>query len=141
MGRKTSKQIQFAAIPFSVGTDGRTRVMLLTSRQTKRWVIPKGWPMIGHKPREVAEQEAYEEAGVVGRIIGKRPVGVYHYSKGLPSREHILCQVSVYLLLVEAVMDDWPEKDERERAWFETAKAASLVNEGGLSEILLTAVP
>jgi 8-oxo-dGTP pyrophosphatase MutT (NUDIX family) len=141
MERKTRKQIQFAAIPFSVGPDGGTRVMLLTSRETRRWIIPKGWPMKGHKAREVAEQEAYEEAGVIGRIIGKRPVGSYHYSKSLPSQEPILCRVSVFLLLVERVMDDWPEKNERKRAWFETAEAASLVDEGGLSEILLTAVP
>lgn len=141
MERKSRKQIQFAAIPFSVGPDGGTRVMLLTSRETKRWIIPKGWPMKGRKAREVAAQEAYEEAGVVGKIIGKRPVGFYHYSKSLPFQEPILCRVSVFLLLVEAVMDDWPEKAERQRAWFETAEAASLVDEGGLSEIILTAVP
>jgi 8-oxo-dGTP pyrophosphatase MutT (NUDIX family) len=57
--------------------------MLLTSRGTHRWVIPKGWPMKGRKPAEVASQEAYEEAGLIGQIVGKRPLGSFHYEKRL----------------------------------------------------------
>jgi 8-oxo-dGTP pyrophosphatase MutT (NUDIX family) len=61
--------------------------MLLTSREMRRWVIPKGWPMKGRKPAEVARQEAYEEAGLVGHIVGKRPLGSFHYEKRLAKRE------------------------------------------------------
>ena len=83
MGKsKTLDEVQFAALPFRVADDG-LRVMLLTSRETQRWVIPKGWPMRGRKPREAAAQEAFEEAGILGTIVGKRPVGSCHYSKRL----------------------------------------------------------
>ena len=65
----------FGALPWRIGARGTREVMLLTSRETHRWVIPKGWPMKGRKPAEVASQEAYEEAGLVGRVVGKRPLG------------------------------------------------------------------
>ena len=127
---------QYAALPFRIDTDGRSQVMLLTSRATKRWVIPKGWPMCGKKPREVAAQEAFEEAGLVGRLIGKRPVGSFHYAKELASGVSVLCQVKVFLLLVEQQLDDWPEREQRETRWFGAFDAAALVAEGGLAEIL-----
>src|SRR5215472_4636182 len=102
MGRSVADDpVQFAALPFRIAADGRLRVMLITSRETHRWVIPKGWPMHGRKPRDVAAREAFEEAGVVGRVIGKKPVGRYHYSKQLPSHDSVLCEVQVFLLLVE----------------------------------------
>ena len=69
---------QFAALPFALAPDG-LRVLLVTSRETRRRVIPKGWPIRGLKPREVAAREAFEEAGVVGSIVGKRPIGHYHW--------------------------------------------------------------
>lgn len=79
---------QIAALPLTVGDDGNVRVLLLTSRETKRWVIPKGWPMKGRKPYEAAAQEALEEAGVIGHTK-KNPIGSYVYFKrrdsGLPS--------------------------------------------------------
>jgi 8-oxo-dGTP pyrophosphatase MutT (NUDIX family) len=107
---KTRDQIQFAALPFHYEEDGRLRVMLLTSRETKRWVIPKGWPMRGRKPREVAAQEAFEEAGLIGTIVGNRPIGSYHYTKQISAHDHVLCEVSVFLFLVARQLDDWPEK-------------------------------
>src|ERR1700731_1396671 len=93
---------QCAALPFKIAPDG-IRVLLLTSRETRRWVIPKGWPIRGLKPREVAAREAFEEAGLIGAIVGKRSIGSYHYSKKLPARgelprRELLCQVKVFLL-------------------------------------------
>jgi len=73
--RKFARARQFGALPWRIGARGTREVMLLTSRETHRWVIPKGWPMKGRKPAEVASQEAYEEAGLVGRVVGKRPLG------------------------------------------------------------------
>lgn len=128
--------IQFAALPFCFGEDGRLRVMLVTSRETKRWLIPKGWPMRGRKPHEVAAQEAYEEAGLRGKIIGKRPVGSYHYEKRIAPADGLLCEVSVFLLQVERQLKNWPEKAERQTGWFDPSDAADLVDEGGLAEIL-----
>jgi 8-oxo-dGTP pyrophosphatase MutT (NUDIX family) len=126
---------QFAALPWRISEGGTRQVMLLTSRETRRWVIPKGWPMKKRKPAEVASQEAYEEAGLIGQIVGKRPFGSFHYAK-LVATEAVLCQVRVFLLRVEQQLDDWPEKRERETKWFEAKEAASLVDEGGLAEII-----
>jgi 8-oxo-dGTP pyrophosphatase MutT (NUDIX family) len=109
--------------------------MLLTSRETRRWVIPKGWPMKGRKPAQVARQEAFEEAGLVGKIVGKRPLGNYFYSKRLTKKE-ILTDVFVYSFNVEQQLDDWPEKDQRTTQWFDATDAAALVEEGGLALII-----
>jgi len=133
---KTCDRVQFAALPFKYGEDGRPRVMLLTSRETKRWVIPKGWPMHGRKPHEVAAQEAFEEAGLLGTIVGKRPIGSYHYGKQISADYSIQCEVSVFLFLVERQLDDWPEKAQRETRWFNPSDAYTLVDEGGLAGIL-----
>jgi 8-oxo-dGTP pyrophosphatase MutT (NUDIX family) len=126
---------QFAALPWRISEGGTRQVMLLTSRETRRWVIPKGWPMKKRKPAEVASQEAYEEAGLIGQIVGKRPLGRFHYEKRV-GKEAILCQVQVFLFRVERQLGDWPEKSQRETKWFEAGKAASLVEEGGLAEII-----
>jgi 8-oxo-dGTP pyrophosphatase MutT (NUDIX family) len=126
---------QFAAIPFKVTPDG-LRVLLLTSRETQRWVIPKGWPIRGLKPREVAKREAFEEAGLVGNIVGKHPISSYHYSKKLRERQEVLCQVRVFLLSVDHQVDEWPEKAQRQYCWVDPLTAAQMVQEGGLAEIL-----
>jgi len=133
---KTRDEEQYAALPFRIDADGKIRVLLLTSRETKRWVIPKGWPMRGKKPREVAAQEAFEEAGLVGTLIGKRPVGNFHYAKEMAPGREILCRVKVFLLRVERQLDDWPERGQRETRWFGADDAAALVDEGGLAEIM-----
>jgi ADP-ribose pyrophosphatase YjhB (NUDIX family) len=109
--------------------------MLLTSRETGRWVIPKGWPIQGLKPREVATREAYKKAGLVGSITSKRPVGIYHYEKQLVEGV-LLCEVRVFLLRVNQQLDDWLEKGPRQTRWLGPAEAAALVNEGGLAEIV-----
>jgi 8-oxo-dGTP pyrophosphatase MutT (NUDIX family) len=127
--------MQFAALPWRIGEGGRRQIMLLTSRETRRWVIPKGWPMKGRKPAEVACQEAYEEAGLIGQVIGKRPLGSFHYQKQLAKQER-LCQVRVFSFRVERQLDDWPEKAHRETAWFDAAEAATLVAEVGLAGII-----
>lgn len=133
---KHGRRIQYAALPFRAGPDGNVQVLLITSRDTGRWVIPKGWPMRGKKPREAAAREAFEEAGVEGVIAGKRAVGSYHYSKALPDGEHVLCEVKVFLLLVERERTDFPEHGQRQISWLAPEAAAALVDEGGLSEII-----
>jgi 8-oxo-dGTP pyrophosphatase MutT (NUDIX family) len=127
--------LQFAALPWRIGEGGIREVMLLTTRETHRWVIPKGWPMIGRKLAEAASQEAYEEAGSIGQIIGKRPVGSFHYEKRL-GKKAIVCEVQVFLFRVERQLDHWPEKGQRECKWFDAREATTLVEEGGLAEIL-----
>jgi ADP-ribose pyrophosphatase YjhB (NUDIX family) len=127
--------IQFAALPWRLSEGGTRQIMLLTSRETRRWVIPKGWPMKKRKPAEVARQEAYEGAGLIGKIVDKRPVGTFAYEKHLP-KGAVLCQVRVYLFRVERQLDNWPEKNERITKWFDADEAADLVEESGLSDII-----
>jgi 8-oxo-dGTP pyrophosphatase MutT (NUDIX family) len=138
MANKTHDRVQFAALPCGIAENGRPHVLLLTSRETRRWVIPKGWPIKGLKPREVAAREAYEEAGLIGSVAGKHAIGIYHYEKQLPGGPS-LCEVWVFQLWVEQQLDDWPEKDQRETRWFNVPRAAALVDEGGLAEIVRSA--
>ena len=135
MAKDKSHGIQFAVLPWRISEHGTRQVMLLTSRETRRWVIPKGWPMKKRKPAEAASQEAYEEAGLIGHVVGKRPVGKFHYAKRL-SKGEVLCQVRVFLFRVERQLDDWPEKSQRETKWFDAEEAVGMVDEGGLAEII-----
>ena len=135
MKKKLRKPIQFSALPFRMGKNGQTQIMLLTSRETRRWVIPKGWPIKGLKAREVAEREAFEESGLIGQILGKRPVGAYHYEKRM-AETSLLCEVRVFLFWVDRQLDDWPEKEQRDTHWFSPSEAAALVDEGGLAELM-----
>jgi len=91
--------------------------MLITSRETRRWVIPKGWPMRGLKPHRAAEREAYEEAGLKGHI-GKVAVGTYAYEKRLANGVAVPCEVSVYPLQVTSQRKRWPEMSQRDGRWF-----------------------
>jgi 8-oxo-dGTP pyrophosphatase MutT (NUDIX family) len=133
--RKIARARQFGVLPWRIGEGGTREILLLTSRERHRWVIPKGWPMKGRKPAEAASQEALEEAGLIGRIVNKRPLGNYHYEKRL-SHKAILCEVRVFSFRVERQLNAWPEKDARETRWFEAAEAADQVEEGGLAEII-----
>jgi 8-oxo-dGTP pyrophosphatase MutT (NUDIX family) len=126
---------QVAALPLKVGADGVERVLLLTSRETRRWVIPKGWPIRGRKPFEAAAQEALEEAGVTGHAK-KKPIGTYNYSKKREAHFDV-CRVEVYLLRVERQLKNWREKGQRETQWFTLKEAADLVQEPGLIALLL----
>jgi 8-oxo-dGTP pyrophosphatase MutT (NUDIX family) len=126
---------QIAALPFRKRR-GKVEVLLITSRETKRWVIPKGWPMVGLKDYNAAKQEAYEEAGVRGRI-GTKAIGHFDYVKRLKSGGEKHCRVEIYALKVFAMKRNWPEKSERTRAWFSVGEAAEKVVEAGLKVVIL----
>ena len=125
---------QVAALPFRFD-DGQLRMMLITSRETRRWVIPKGWLTRGLKPHRAAEREAYEEAGLKGHI-GKVAVGVYTYEKRLPHGLAVSCEVSVYPLQVTSQRKRWPEMGQRDGRWLSPGEAAELVQEEGLRRLL-----
>jgi 8-oxo-dGTP pyrophosphatase MutT (NUDIX family) len=109
--------------------------MLVTSRGTRRWVIPKGWPIGRKAPHASAGREALEEAGVVGKI-GRDSIGTYTYEKRLANGAIVICDVHVFLLEVKRQRKDWPEKEEREFRWFSPTEAASVVQEAALSDII-----
>lgn len=126
---------QIGALPFRVDEDGELRVMLITSRETRRWVIPKGWPMRALKPHRAAEREALEEAGLKGKI-GKAEVGRYAYEKRLDNGLSVPVEVTVFPLQVVGQRKRWPEMDQRDGRWFSVEEAATLVEEEGLGRIL-----
>ncbi|UHS59832.1 NUDIX hydrolase [Agrobacterium vaccinii] len=127
---------QFAAICYRQNnSDGSIEVLLITSRDSGRWVIPKGWPMRKKKPHEVARQEAWEEAGVRGRVL-KKAWGHYTYMKKLDDGELVPAVVQVHLLDVAQMEDDFPERHQRRLAWFMPSIAASAVEEPELSGLL-----
>jgi 8-oxo-dGTP pyrophosphatase MutT (NUDIX family) len=125
--------VQYAALPYRV-LDG-VEVLLVTSRETGRWVIPKGWPMKGKKPYAAAEREALEEAGVVGRIR-KHAIGAYRYDKRLPGGATVDCLVHVYPLAVAQQRESWREQDQRTFRWFAPEVAADMVQEPALALLL-----
>lgn len=108
-------------------------ILLITSRDTGRWIIPKGWPMDGKTLAEAAAQEAWEEAGIKG-AIHPFPIGSYHYIK--PDRANALVEVTVYSTRASQVKDKYPERKQRRRLWCSPDKAASMVDEPGLAELL-----
>ncbi len=122
---------QYAALPWRRAADGALEVLLITSRETRRWVIPKGWPIKGMKPSGTAEREAFEEAGVIGKISGKS-LGVFHYDKRLRTGRIQHVRVAVYALRVEREAEAWPEMGQREKRWSPLAEAAGLVGEDEL---------
>lgn len=130
---------QYGALPFQVSDDGAVSILLVTSRETRRWVIPKGWPMSKRSPRQAAAQEAWEEAGVTGRMVSKRPIGSYRYQKRLSPSVSVPCTVKVFLFAVEQQFDDWPEQAERDKQWFDPHEAATLVEEVALGKLMLKA--
>ena len=127
---------QVAALPVRRDKKGALRVLLVTSRETRRFVIPKGWPWRGVKDYKAAAEEAREEAGILGKI-GKKPIGSYSYDKR-QRKGAVPVTVDVYLLEVEEELDAWPEQDERKRVWVTPAKAAASVDEPELAEIIKT---
>ena len=125
---------QIAALPFRRHAK-RLEILMITSRETKRWVIPKGWPMEGKADYEAAKTEAFEEAGIDGRI-DHSPLGFFDYQKRLKSGETKFIRVQVYGLHVSELKRNWPEKHQRKRKWFSPANAAQLVAEEQLKEII-----
>jgi 8-oxo-dGTP pyrophosphatase MutT (NUDIX family) len=130
---------QYAALPLTQGRNGERMVMLITSRETGRWVIPKGWPKKGLEPHALAAREAFEEAGLRGEI-GHEPIGRYDYAKRLRGGRTVPCEVEVFALSVMGQDDDWPEKGQRATRWFTPAEAAMMVEESGLNALLLKLV-
>ncbi len=127
---------QYGVIPIRLSPTAGLEVLLLTSRGTGRWVIPKGWPIRNKTPAETAAREAFEEAGLKGRLWARRPFGAYRYRKedeALPS--DIL--VRVFILAVDEQKKAWPERPQRNTEWFALNRAARLVHEPGLARLML----
>ena len=127
-------QRQYAALPYVRSAAGLL-VLLITSRETRRWVIPKGWPIRGLQAHEVALREAEEEAGASG-AVAPDAVGTYSYRKRLHFFSVVTCVVDVFPMLVEKQRLDWKERDQRQLVWIDPHEAADCVEEFELAELL-----
>lgn len=134
MAQKTSKVFQQSGvIPYRI-IEGKLEILLITTRKRQGWVIPKGGLCKGMSPHDSAAKEAWEEAGVLGRVTTEK-LGNYQYRK----RGNIY-RVNLFLLPVEEILEDWPEATARERKWLEVNQAAELVKENSLKRIIQTSL-
>ncbi|BCP53802.1 NUDIX hydrolase [Kaistia sp. 32K] len=125
---------QVAALPYRINEFGKTEILVLTSRETQRFIIPKGWPMKTKSNARSAAIEAEEEAGVRGKISA-RPIGEYRYFKRLTDG-FALVHVDVFSLEVRKTSGSWKEASEREQCWLSPAEAALLIDEPELASLV-----
>lgn len=128
--------VQYGVIPWRRKPAGGVEILLITSRETRRWVVPRGNPIAGLRSYESAAQEAYEEAGVRGGVE-ERPIGTYTYGKRRRDGSIVPAAVELFRMLVCEEAADWPERSERERRWFAPAEAAEAVAEPELGDLIL----
>lgn len=133
--KKSRYRRQFGALPLRMDDEGRIEVMMVTSRETRRWIVPKGWPIKGLTGAQTAAREAAEEAGVIG-VTGKRPVGAYMYDKRLKDGSSTRCYVELYPLWVVDDLQHWVEHAERDVEWLSVAEAAERAGDASLGELL-----
>jgi 8-oxo-dGTP pyrophosphatase MutT (NUDIX family) len=124
---------QYAALPWRRAQG--CEILLITSRETRRWVIPKGWPMPGLSAAESAAQEAYEEAGIRGEMTAQA-MGHYTYSKRQRRGAKKRFLVEVFAMEVTEVLGEWPEAHERARQWLSPEAAVALVEEPELATLI-----
>jgi 8-oxo-dGTP pyrophosphatase MutT (NUDIX family) len=138
LAKKRRARRQYATLAYRCTPD--LEVLLVSSRETGRWVLPKGWPMKGRKPHVAAALEAFEEAGIKGTIT-KLPVGTYSYDKRLSDGDVLACTVKVFPMAVELELTDWPEQNQRTRQWFSPQSAAEAVEEETLKVLIRQFTP
>jgi len=137
-GGKTDVRTQFAALCYRY-SDDKLEICMVTSRKSKRWILPKGWPMHKQTPAQAAATEAWEEAGVTGKAID-HCLGAYSYVKPLSDNPTPVV-VMVYPLHVADIAAKWPEMKQRKRKWVPQRKAAKKLQEPELRRIVATFDP
>lgn len=125
---------QFGALCWRVKNE-EVQVLLVTSRRSGRWIVPKGWPIDGETPADAAATEAWEEAGATGKA-GTDCLGIFSYTKDADDGDDLSCVVAVFPLKVKKLARSYPEAKERQRKWFSQKKAAKQVDEPELRQII-----
>ncbi|HKL56440.1 MAG: NUDIX hydrolase [Roseovarius sp.] len=131
---KTDVRTQFSALCYRFSKD-KPEILLITSRRTGRWILPKGWPIDGQTPGQTALTEAWEEAGVIGKA-SEQCIGLFSYSKTTDPEGSLPCLGLVFPVKVKSLAKDFPEAGQRRRQWFRPKKAATRVSEPELAQIL-----
>lgn len=125
---------QVAALPYKRTKKGAFKFLIMTSRGTRRFIVPKGWPMKRLRDHDAAAREAFEEAGLLGKI-SRHPIGVFLYWKRL-KRTFKLIEVDLFPLRVTRQAKKWPEKGERDMAWLQAEDAILLLDEPRLKTLI-----
>jgi len=124
-------RVQYGILPYRRTKSNSLELLLITTRQSRRWIIPKGWPIKGLKPTKSAAREAYEEAGIRG-TVGAKSIGTFVYEKCIEENLGTFpCDMRV-----ERQFDTWPEDNERETRWFPSSEALSALQDDGLRELI-----
>ncbi|AML50262.1 MULTISPECIES: NUDIX hydrolase [Falsihalocynthiibacter] len=131
---KYDLRTQFGAICYRVA-NGKIQILLITSRRSRLWIVPKGWPINGKTPAQSAAIEAWEEAGAIG-VMGDACIGLYSHTKKATKGEILPVMVSLFALQVKRTAKKFPEKSQRKRKWVSRKKAASMVSDPELGKIL-----
>jgi len=132
--KKTDLRTQFGAVCWRMNK-GKVQIALVTGRKSNRWGIPKGWPMNGATPADAAATEAFEEAGLTGRVTDVC-IGLYFRDKAISEGLSLPCVVAVFPLKVKTVLHEWPESGQRRRKWVGRKKATAMVRGRELGRIL-----
>lgn len=131
--KRAKPAFQIAALVYR-GNGKGLEILLVTSRETHRWILPKGWPIAGKTPAMTAEREAEEEAGIFGHAA-KKPLGRYSAVKRIG--ETVLpCEIEVYALRFTKQKPKWKERGQRDCQWLPVAEAAETVAEPELAAII-----
>lgn len=125
--------VQYGALPWRI-TERGFEILLVTTRHSGQWILPKGWPIDGASPHASAEHEALEEAGVLGEI-GETAIGAFRHNKKRKNTT-LRCEVRIYPLRVTHQRADWPEKSERRARWFRLSDARAAVRSSELKAII-----
>lgn len=133
MGKGDTHQV--AALPVRTSANARPEILLITSRERHRWIIPKGWPMKDRTDAEAAEIEAFEEAGLVGKV-DEKPLGSYEYLKLDAAGRGKPLKVDVYLMRVTGRHKTWPEMGQRMDLWMDVDEALIILDEPELAALL-----
>lgn len=131
---KHDVRTQFGALCYRIQND-KIEILLITSRGTGRWIIPKGWPMDGETPANAAATEAFEEAGAEGKPSNVC-LGIYSYMKSLPKNDSMPCVVAVFPFRVKKLLKNFPEAGQRKRKWVSQKKAAALISDPELAQLI-----
>jgi 8-oxo-dGTP pyrophosphatase MutT (NUDIX family) len=129
-------RVQYGALPYRFTPMAALEILVVTTRQSRRWIVPKGWPIKRLTPAKSAAREAFEEAGVRGKI-GVRPIGTFSYKKTADANgAEADCEVKIFPLLVRRQSATWPESAQRVAQWVDPEKAISLIREPELKSIV-----